>query len=662
MESNCLSLKDALLELDQIAPGAPLLALGQTVLWDEPMKGGAALALREIGSNRKLVAGVHDTDFFAKLPSGTRERNAFKAFPHNDTTTRGLWSAAGEFRAIFGSETVISKQELTQAGARLEKLARARPGVLDEATEAFGWRGIVSLDQDAPLAGEVSILDVFDPLQKTLDWAIESTIEAVGENSRPSAIEKSNELWTTVCNSYAIAERGTLTDFYCDLLPSIYNFVAGEEVPLEVTRTSRLLQFNNETCNKDHFKLLDLFLQPESRERAVSAYNSAVEGTEVYQLERFGTGAIPFDLVVPGHGRGTIRIGKRGLVIAGANPLFASFKKPINSVSDLAEIIERKFGPSCVIIGKAITLIGMLATEFVFVFHEGASGYTKQSMKFHDGLIGAGFGLKWNPILRIRYCPWTALDALKTWIHLPKPLQMAFGTEDVCAASFSSRWEIVAQEQTVLLAELSELRRPVELIHFLDQHVGGAWSALAKEYETIHERISGALAKLQEEHGKRMTLYGKLRLAKSNRVESEMAKGDHFRETIFEKMPSSSDLEMRHSLTEKVVKSILEINYLRMEIEESVRRQRGIASSKEIELAHERRRSIELEAELKRVQLIRNAIISSKGLLRAGYRPSAWWFPLLSPNGDWIRRTWETSQCYFESLGQSPNESLTGTF
>jgi hypothetical protein len=549
-----------------------------------------------------------------------------------------------------------------QAGARLEKLARSRPGVLDEATEAFGWRGIVSLDQDAPLAGEVSILNVFDPLQKTLDWAIESTIEAIGEDSKPLAVEKSNELWTAVCNSYAFAETGTLTDFYCDLLPAIYDFVAGESVPLEVTRTSKILQFNTRTCTRDRFKLLDCFLRPESRERAVAAYDAAVSGTEVYQLERFGSGAIPFDLVVPGHGRGTIRLGKRGLVIAGANPLFASFKKQIESVADLAEIIERKFGPNCVVIGKAITLIGMLATEFVFVFHEGASSYTKQSLKFHEGLDASGFGLKWNPILRMRYDTWGALDSLNSWIHLPKPLQMAFGTEDVCAASFASRWQIVAQEQTVLLAELSELKRPVELIQFLDQHVGGAWSALAKEYEAIHERIAGVLTKLQIEHDQRMALYGQLRIAKASRVDAERAKGEHFRLSIFDRSPNSSDLDKRNELSENVLKTISSITNLRAEIEASGRRQKGIASSKEIAKAHERRRSIELEAELKRVHLIRNAIISSKGLVRAGFRPSAWWFPLLSPNGDWIRRTWETSRCYFESLGQSSEPASAGTF
>src|SRR5688500_16490617 len=146
------SLEATLSELERIAPGAPLLALGQTVLWDEPVKGGIALLLRKLGSNRKFVAGVHDTDYFAKQPAATKGKGRFAAVPHNDTTTRGLWSAAGEFSALFGSETVITKQDYLKSGLRLAAVLRNRPNVLDEASEAWRWRGIVSLDEEPILA------------------------------------------------------------------------------------------------------------------------------------------------------------------------------------------------------------------------------------------------------------------------------------------------------------------------------------------------------------------------------------------------------------------------------------------------------------------------------------------------------------------------------
>jgi hypothetical protein len=65
---------------------------------------------------------------------------------------------------------------------------------------------------------------------------------------------------------------------------------------------------------------------------------------------------------------------------------------------------------------------------------------------------------------------------------------------------------------------------------------------------------------------------------------------------------------------------------------------------------HERRRSIELEAELKRIRIIREATISSAGLRNADVRPSAWWFPLVSPDGLWFRQTVESALCHLEPL------------
>jgi hypothetical protein len=66
--------------------------------------------------------------------------------------------------------------------------------------------------------------------------------------------------------------------------------------------------------------------------------------------------------------------------------------------------------------------------------------------------------------------------------------------------------------------------------------------------------------------------------------------------------------------------------------------------------AHERRRMIEHEAELKRVRIIRGAVLATKGMTRAGQRPSAWWFPLLCPDGGWFRETVASAQCYLEPL------------
>jgi hypothetical protein len=466
MEHSTLGVKEALERLESVAPDAPFLALGQTVFWDEPMKAGIAMASKRQGYKRRFVAGVHDTDYFAKLPGSRHERGKFKAFTHNDTTTKGLWSAAGEFSTLFGSETIVSREILAHAGLKIERLRKARPDLLDDATEAWGWRGVVSLDDAPPVIAELPIMPVFHELRNTFDWALDGAVDSLTGESRKQAEDFADEMRAKLCDALEENRTGTLAEFYQRLIPQFYNAVAGRHVDLETTSTSSLLKFNRSTASLPRFDLLRLFVAPGSREIACRAYNDAIQGTGLYDVARFGTGAIPFDLVVPGKGRGTIRIGNRGIVIQARQPLFASLKKPIQSVEELAEIIERKFGPDCTLVGKAVALIGMLANEFVFVFHEGASGYVKHSRTMHQLLAQEGFPLKLNPILRVRYSVWDALQVSCSWLHLPEPFQGPFGAEEMCAPSFASRWQSVGNEQAQLLENLGHLRRPIDLIRW----------------------------------------------------------------------------------------------------------------------------------------------------------------------------------------------------
>ena len=41
---------------------------------------------------------------------------------------------------------------------------------------------------------------------------------------------------------------------------------------------------------------------------------------------------------------------------------------------------------------------------------------------------------------------------------------------------------------------------------------------------------------------------------------------------------------------------------------------------------------------------------ATAGLRRAERRPSAWWFPLLCPDGGWFRETARTAEAYWEPL------------
>ncbi len=646
MDACCPTQNEALDELDRLAPGAPLLALGQTVFWDEPMKAGVALAAAARG--RRFVAGVHDTDYFGKLALG-RGKRGFKALPHNDTTTKDLWSAAGEFSVLFGSETVVTREALSAAGARLAKVVRARPGILDEITEAWGWRGLVSLSENSRIVADIPLGPIFDELNATFDWALTSSMDAIAGCEGPGQAENADRLRTIVCDASDPREGQTLSAYYRRLLPQMLDLVAGRPVPAETTATTELLRFNTGTAGLPRFELLGLFADPATREAAVSAYNEAVQGTETYTLDRFGSWAIPFDLVIPGMGRGTIRIAPKAIVVMTPKPQFVSLKKPIIGLHDLAAAIERKFGPDCALVGKAVTLIGMLAREFVFVFHEGASPYVARSRRLH-GLLVPIWDAAMNPILRVRYEPWDAFAVCCAWLQLPEPFRRPFGVEELCAPSFAARWRQVVAEQAELLDRLAMLRRPLDFIRFLAESYGQSWKRLAEEYEAIHERLERLDHDIKEIKRQKDAVLDEIRVCKSRRVEAERAKGTHWRERIFEKNPDQADFAERERLTLQVAAAIDAIADAKHRWRELQASQDALVADTEVLEAHDRRRNIELESELKRISLIRGAIVTTKGLEHAGHRPAAWWFPIVCPDGRWFRETVRSARYYLEPL------------
>ncbi|HLO99117.1 MAG TPA: hypothetical protein VK171_11030, partial [Fimbriimonas sp.] len=303
------------------------------------------------------------------------------------------------------------------------------------------------------------------------------------------------------------------------------------------------------------------------------------------------------------------------------------------------------FGPNCSLVGKAVTLIGMLAREYVFVFHEGASGYVTVSRKLNDAL-----GLKVNPVLRIKYKTWDSLANQCTWFELPKPLQGAFGVQDICAASFASRWKTVGLEQEDRLATLSKLRKPTELLQFLHERFGSGWSEQLREYGALHDELGVIGTKIKDFKARRHAIiirWDQIRLD-WQKTQSEM--GDHFRATIFEKQPSSADLEKREAFRQQIESYRDERVRLRAEYFEMGKAETALTQGEDFVRAHKRRREIELEAELKRLTLIREAIISSRGLQNANKRPSAWWIPMVSPGGGWFNEIVKSAECYWEPV------------
>ncbi len=649
MDVPCPTQQDVLAELEKVAPGVPFLALGQTVFWDEPMKAGVLLRSMELGHQRQFIAGVHDTDYFAKVHLAGRD-SGYKALAHNDTSTKGLWSAAGEFSSLFGSETVVTREALLAAGAKLGRIQAERPGYMDEITEAYGWRGVVALNEESRITAEKPLAPLFPALYETLEWAVRSSLELIAGPHRQDSEQAADHMLAMVCDVSDVDQFQTLAAYYRRLLPNIYRLAAGREVPIETTTTTELLRFNSETCQRPRFEIFGLFVSPETREAACAAYDAAIKGTEIYTLDRFGTGAVPFDLYIPGIGRGTLRLGTRGGVVMTPSPVGFSYKKAPTNLAELASILERRFGKDCVVVGKAVTLIGMLAQEFVFVFHEGASSYVKRSRILHQNLASKGHPLSVNPILRIGLEPWDALIDCCAWFKLPEPMRRPFGVDELSGCSLSARWREVVSEQRQMLFDLAELRRPLELVRYLDKSVGGTWSCLASQYEGLHKDMGRLNEQVAEVKTRKKEVVEKCRAAVRDRIRAEEAKGDHWRAKIFERDASHADWAERERLSGEVKAATERLESARQEWRELQAEQEAIVKSEEAEKGRMLRRNIAFEAELTRARLIREIIITADGLEKAGHRPAAWWFSLVCPDGTWFRATHRRSHYRLEPI------------
>jgi hypothetical protein len=602
-----------------------LLALGQTVFWDEPLKAILPLLAEEAGEKVTLVAGVHDTDYFAKLPGGISTNQMFEALPKNDGSTRDFWSAAGEFSALFGSETPVTRDTLQEAGVSIDRIGKGDGSALDAATEAWGWRGIATADPVARVTSEVPIHRAFDEIQATFTWAIKLSRESL-ENSDDATETVVEELQTILCDARDGCPGQTLAEFYECMLPRLHRIVAGRSVASEITRTGKLLRFDREHASLPRFSFVNLFLKPETARIAKNAYDEAVRHTEVYTLDRFGTGAIPFDLVIPGEGRGTVRLTSKMLIVMTPEPKFVKLDKPIESIEELSAVTESAFG-RCVLVGKAITLIAMLAAEFVFAFHEGASTYVSQTQAMLAKLSEAGVKVHANPILRIAHGALDALRVTDRWFRLPDPLRSPFGADVVSAATLASSWRCVAEQQKTNLAKLSEARNVTKLLECLHEIRGGRWQRLQEEYRSLREALSPLDDKLQELNSIITETHNRLREIKALWQNAEAMRGDAFRNGKF---------ELREELGTQLAAMRSDRRTL-LEKLRSLRKQKADeASASDVRAARERRKAIEREAEIARLRTVREAVMATAGLEKSNRRPAAWWFPLVTPDGSWF--------------------------
>ncbi len=677
-------------DLRQRFPQTSFLALGQTALWDEPTKAAVRRALDAVWPDARLIAAAHDTDFFAKLPAHghaavqSAASGKYVLVGHDDAKTRGLWSAAGEMSRLFGSEDVPTQHRLEQAGVRLAwAAARANAGAdefLSRVTAAWGWSGIVQAERGGRklIASDVPLADILPALLRQLDDTFagsEACLRAGGDAPLPSVAA----LVRGWASGYAERHpQAALTDLYRDLYPRLYELLLGTPpANLLTSNTLSLLRLNRATAALPRFVLADCFLRPATRARAIDAYNRAVAGSETYGLDRFGESALPFDLVLPGRGRGTLHLREDGSLLVDLDrPLVLPRPAagPVASIADLAAVLEDALGPDVALIGKAITLVPMLAAEFVLVFHEGASGYTDRSRRFVESLWASGVALPvLCPILRVRYHCWDALEAVPGDVSfsLPAHLAEAFGRTTIPAGEFAACWQCAVAHARQRVTEISAVRSPRELLAYLKRSSTRGperWESLAREHEAARLRLLGLWSRAQAVQGRVYTLYDQIKALRREVGDLEKQKGDDFRarvQPLRERLWETGDGPEAESLRQRIAALNAERGRtFDSEIEQRVGqvrfalatvrdlKARRLALERGEEATHARSALLRIEAEAERAKahLVANALRAEAGLPHTNFRPSAWWFPLVDPSGAWFRRLSETAEYYLEPL------------
>ncbi len=649
-----LPAREILAELRQRYPDAPFLALGQTVFWDEPVKAVLRQLLDENGLGGEMLVGVHDTDYFAKTRLRQSESGRFVLMAHNDGTTKDLWSAAGEISTLFGSETFPSRHDFARHGVPFERVAHSAPegrqAFLDAMTEAWGWRGLVYTGSRDLIVNSLSLREVGDGVLEMLHWGFENAVQQVVPGCCQDEARRVADIMLGWCQEFrASFPDSNLTQLFQHVLPRFYALLLGHEpTGLTVDGTAHLLLFNPETASLPRFRFVDHFLNPQTRSIALNAYNQAVVGSEIYTLDKFGPGALPFDLIVPDRGRGTLRLTPRVLFIETRQPIAIGLRKPIESVQELAEILASKLNSEVTLVGKAVSLVSMLAQEFIFVFNEEGSMYVKRTRKMNDLLAAKGVALDMRPILRMRYTTWDAMNVGKITLRLPEHLAATFGRPTITAPEFAESWRQVVAEQRSLCEQIKTLKKPLELLAFLrDRDSFSRWEEGCSAYSAAKHTLCGLRDQVVALEIEIDRLYALLRTARAQSLSVQQAKGDHFRatadwtpEATAEREAFDLCLEELEATKRDLCAAIRPLRDRRHAIERG-----GTALEARATLSR-----IEEEGEHARLQIVRNALLTIEGLLHTNHRPSAWWLPLLDASGDWFRQIVASTEIYTEPL------------
>jgi len=669
------SVEKALSAIKSAHPGAKFFAFGQTVFWDEPMKSVLLPMLDAYYPEGAILAGAHDADYFGRC-AGFLRTERFVTCEHNDGPTRDMWAAVGEMAALFGGEVVPTHAALESAGVSFRRLRQVegRPydELIRECTTAWGWRAVVEAGRAHAVFHDIATDDVKLHLRNLIEWALGRTLSQV---EGPDA-EKRKAVASRILEEFEQQsekpEFKSLSALYQSLWPRLYGLVSGHETRrLSVSSTFDLFRFNRQTCSRPRFRIVDLFLQPETSAVCRAAYSAAVAGTGIYPLERFGPGALPCELVVPGRGRGLIVIDEKRLIVRTSPEIVVDLPRPPRSASELADAVEAALGPNVALIGKAVIFAYMITSEFVFVLNEKGSVYVASTKKFGAKLKEAGIDGRLCPILRLRHHTWDSLKGVPVRLKLPEHLAAGFGAPSIEASDFAARWRDVVREQSALMDKLHSVQSPRDMMRMLAQGGSNEWRDKLGAYEAAQHKLlciqrdarclkqraetlkaewrlaKAALPALYALRGKVSRLVKPLRrklleLERAGAPETEIG-------PIREELNCYADAELPQ-IDAQIVALTKRIEELRAQRAHAVQSFRNLEKGT---VARECRRivaSLGLEINVARLRLASRAFRITRGLPYSDARPTAWWLPVVDPSGRWFRNVIASTELTVEPM------------
>jgi hypothetical protein len=657
------------------------------------MKAVLLETLRSLAPETPLRLSVMDTDYFAKPPLETEGHGEYAILPHNDTVTKDLWVATGELSCLFGCESIPSREMYRHHGVHLDQVAAASPErkqrFLDRVTEAWGWRGLVHTGSRRTLAGEIPLSGVLPTLLEQLKWGFTETANALEDAPAREQAHGVAEGWLQSVRDYAEAHPDhSLTDLYQFLLPRLVAALDGSDPSavssqLEIGGSMEQFRFNRTTAESPTFELLDLFLRPETHELACEAYNDAVRGSDIYTLDRFAPGAIPFDLVVPGLGRGTIRIIPERVIVELEKRVYLRISEPIRSVYDLAAVVEDQLGKRISLVGKALTLIAMLARTAVVVLNETGSTYVWRTRNMMQNLCKRGIAFELYPILRLQYPTWSTLGITGRDLRLPDHLAESFGAAPLTSAEFSQRWRSVTEEQRAMLEEATAALGPREVMDFLCRRGSEEWERCHREFDAHQRTLLELREQLATIKAAVLQRLGDVKRLKAQCNALQREKGEDFRRTarpLRERLwelgvkdlsqpleagglspeaqevlhQLSAETERRQEFDERWEELRGQIHALQQQMRALERERVALLQDERILQARQRLNELQLQAQAAKLDVVRNAFLTVEGLEHTDYRPAAWWLLLLSPEGRWFREIRAQTQAYLEPLSCRP--------